>query len=138
MNIEEEVAELKAELIRQNENASILQYATSSEYRALLNKNTQKVCEICGKEYKLTHLCETTWKFEWDEFWKHFNAYQKAKKNNIENLPVSQGSQGVGSISNKSHQIQPYQPQSTPKKKNNNCVACICIIIAVIFIIFFF
>ena len=82
MDIEDELAELKAELDRSNEDPKVKRFVNSREYRILLKKESAKICEICGREYKITHLCETAWKFEWSDLWKHYTVYEVSTKTN--------------------------------------------------------
>lgn len=137
MDIEEELAELKAELERSNEDPKLKRFVNSTEYRNLMKKQKDQVCEVCGKEFKITHLCETAWKFEWSDLWKHYAAYEGSTKNKpsssyqpkLETTPKTFEPVKIPSYT-------PQPPKST-NNRSNNCGACVCIIIIVVMLIIF-
>ncbi len=137
MDIEEELAELKTELERSNEDPKVKRFVNSTEYRNLMKKQKYQVCEVCGKEFKITHLCETVWKFEWSDLWKHYAAYEVSSKNTPSSYnPPKQ------EVSPKTFEMVKTPGYSTPKPKStntssNNCGACVCIIIIVVLLIIF-
>ena len=134
MDIEEELAELKAELEQTNENWRIREYVTSHQYRTLLKKQAPKICEVCGKEYRITHLCETIWNFERGELRKYYAAHETAAKSKKPSIPTyPKPTQPIKSPSS-------YTPQPKPQKKSssNGCGVCMCVIVIVIILIFVF
>ena len=133
MDIEEELAELKAELERSNEGSKIKLFVNSKHYRVLLKKQSAKICEICGKEYKITHLCETVWKFELLDLWKHYTAYEGSSK--PASKPPSPTPQKMNvPVKN----INPNYPKTVQTKSNsNNCGACFCVIVIIVLLVIF-
>lgn len=130
MDIEDELEELKAELDRRNEDPKIVHFVNSREYRVLMGKQPTKVCELCGMEYKITHLCETKWDFVWADFWKLYAADETSRSNTTTNT--------TNLIEKKielTQKVNAINPQNySQNKKNNNCGACICIIVIIVII----
>jgi len=135
MEIEEELAELRAELDRRNEDPKVKSFINSSKYRSLLKEETLKICEICGKEYRITHLCETVWNFVWTDLWKHYTAYEASSKT----YDTQSVKEKKIEPEKKTDDLNLLPPAPSPvKNKTGGCGACFCIIFIVILIIIFF
>jgi hypothetical protein len=135
MDIEEELAELKAELNRINEDPKVKSYITSRQYRTLLKNQDPKICEICGKEYRITHLCETIWKFQGSELYKHYAAYEismKSRSKTSTSYPKP-----IEPIKTPSSYI-PSAKLKSQNKSTSSCGACVCVIVIVIILIIIF
>jgi hypothetical protein len=136
MDIEEELAELRAELEKMKEDPKLIRFVNSKEYRQLVKKNKPQICEICGKEYKITHLCEANWSFNWSDFQKHYEAKnppQSALKEAPK--PVPQIKKEI--ITTKQTYIPNPQPAPAGKKKSSFCGVCCCILIIGVLIVIF-
>ncbi len=135
MDIEEELAELKAELDKMGEDPKLIRYVNSREYRVLLRKLKPQICEICGKEYKVTHLCETDWSFNWSGFQDHYKANNPTQTPSKEPVKIKPEIKKEIEITK-----QPYIPSSQPagkKKSGSGCGTCFCILTVVVLIIIF-
>ncbi|MBN2156784.1 MAG: hypothetical protein JW776_12145 [Candidatus Lokiarchaeota archaeon] len=134
MEIEEELAELKAELAKQNENSNIVRFVNSKDYRALLKKQPSKICEICGKEYKITHLCDTAWKFIWSDFKEHYSASSFSKVGPRANHQAIMEKRVE--VSKKIEFVPPTPSQTTNSRNKNGCGCCICVFFIFLILIF--
>ena len=137
MDIEEELAELKAELERSNEDPKVKRFVNGREYRVLMKKQKDQICEVCGKEYKITHLCETAWKFEWSDLWKHYAAYEVSTKNAPSSYNQTKATSSPKTFEYVKTPASTSPKSKPPNKSSNNCGACVCIIIIVVLLVIF-
>jgi len=136
MDIEEELAELRAELDRSNEDPKVMKFVKSREYRNLLKEQKGQICESCGKEFRITHLCESVWKFEWSDLWKHYAKYEVSSKNTPK-PPVQINSTATPKTFEYINKPPAYPKPNKPNQNSNSCGVCICIIIVVVFLVIF-
>ena len=137
MDIEEELAELRAELEKMNEDPKLIRFVNSREYRQLVKKQKPQICEVCGKEYKITHLCETDWSFNWSDFQSHFRAKNTEQSSSGEK-PKPETRVKKEFLTTKQTYIPTPQPTPAgPKKSRSGCGVCCCILLVSVFIFIF-
>ncbi len=147
MDIEEEIAELIAELEKRNEDPKLIRYVKSFDYKYLLKREETKICDVCGKEFKITHLCETEKKLNWTELWKNYSSqsssnqtYTATKTTVAPSTTISQSPIILTGEEDPTKKNPSYTTSTTQKDESNPAAVvgiCCCFLLVIVLLVVF-